>query len=63
MVKLEKDGKTVDAKSLVAVLSLGAKFGDELTLLTEGEQAEEVQRVIGAILSSPLETSPGLKKG
>lgn len=39
-ITLEKDGKAVDAKRLLAVLSLGAKQGDELTITAEGADEE-----------------------
>lgn len=50
-VFLEKDGKRVAAKSLVNVLTLGAKHGDSVTVITEGDQAEAAQQEIGAILA------------
>ncbi|MEK8126882.1 HPr family phosphocarrier protein [Paenibacillus filicis] len=60
-VWLEKDGKRVSAKSLVNVLTIGAKHGDTVTLITEGEQAEAAQQEIGAILSELIE-SPARKE-
>ncbi|BBH24893.1 HPr-like protein Crh [Paenibacillus baekrokdamisoli] len=50
-VFLEKDGKRVSVKSLVNVLTLGAKHGDTVTLITEGEQEAAVQDEIGAIFA------------
>jgi phosphotransferase system HPr (HPr) family protein len=54
-IALEKDGKRANAKSLVAVLSLGAKYGEEITVIAEGERAEEAQRMIGAIVTGSAE--------
>ena len=40
-VKLEKDGRVVDGKSIIAVLSLGINKGAKVKLIVEGEDAEE----------------------
>lgn len=40
-LKLEKDGKLVNAKSLVAVLGLGIRQGEALTLHAEGSDAQK----------------------
>ncbi|BEP29740.1 HPr family phosphocarrier protein [Helicovermis profundi] len=34
---IEKDGKVVNAKSIMSILSVGASFEDELILKTNGE--------------------------
>lgn len=52
---LELNGKRSSAKSLVAVLSAGAKLGDSVTLITEGEQEAEAQAEIGALLASAID--------
>ncbi|GAB2702173.1 HPr family phosphocarrier protein [Paenibacillus thermoaerophilus] len=54
-IYLEKDGKRVGAKSLVNVLTLGAKYGNVITIIAEGEREEEAVREIGAIIESPIE--------
>lgn len=51
-VTLEKDGKSFNAKSLVHVISVGARQGDGITVTAEGEHAEDVISAIGAILIS-----------
>ncbi|CAM4069754.1 HPr family phosphocarrier protein [Paenibacillus alkaliterrae] len=51
-VTLVKDGKSFNAKSLVHVISVGAKFGDSITVNADGEQAEDVIAAIGAILTA-----------
>lgn len=51
-VTLEKDGKNFNAKSLVHVISAGAKLGDSITVSAEGEHAEGVIAAIGAILTA-----------
>jgi len=40
-VKLEKDGRIVDGKSIIAVLSLGISKGVKVKLIIEGEDAKE----------------------
>jgi len=40
-VKLEKDGRIVDGKSIIAVLSLGLNKGAKVKLIIEGEDAKE----------------------
>lgn len=55
-VFLELNGKRSSAKSLVSVLSIGAKHGDTLALITEGEQEAEAQAEIGALLAAPIES-------
>ncbi|WP_127488022.1 HPr family phosphocarrier protein [Paenibacillus ehimensis] len=59
---LEKSGKRVSAKSLVNVLTIGAKHGDTVTLITEGEQEEAAQEEIGRILAEYSE-APARKEG
>jgi phosphotransferase system HPr (HPr) family protein len=55
-VYLELNGKQSSAKSLVSVLSVGAKLGDAVALITEGEQEAEAQAEIGALLSAPIDS-------
>jgi phosphocarrier protein HPr len=45
-VKLMKNGKEVDAKSLLGVMSLAAKQGDIITVKAEGEDAETAVETI-----------------
>jgi phosphotransferase system HPr (HPr) family protein len=40
-VMLEKDGETVDGKSIIAILSLGVNSGSTLNLIIEGIDAKE----------------------
>lgn len=39
-IRIEKDGKTVDLKNIMALLSLGVKKGDLITITAEGEEEE-----------------------
>ncbi len=40
-VKVEKDGEVVDGKSIIAILSLGINKGAEVTLIVDGDDAQE----------------------
>jgi phosphocarrier protein HPr len=51
-VQLEKTGIRSNAKSLVKVLSLGARQGDSITVIADGEGAEAVIDAVGAVLSA-----------
>jgi len=49
---LIKNGNVFSAKSLVKMISIGAKCGDQIEVWAEGEQAEEAVVAIGVILTS-----------
>lgn len=49
-ITLEKDEKAIDAKRLLAVLSLGAKQGDELTITVEGSDEEAALEAVKAVI-------------
>lgn len=51
-INLIKEGNRFNAKSLVAMISIGAKFGDKIIVVAVGEQAEHAIEEIGIILSS-----------
>ncbi len=40
-ITLEKDGKSADAKKLFALMQLGVRFQDAVTVTAEGEDEEE----------------------
>lgn len=40
-VMVEKDGKKINAKSILGVLSLAIVMDSEITIITDGEQEEE----------------------
>lgn len=45
-IQLIKDGKSVDGKRIIGVMSLGAKCGDEITLRAEGsDEAQAISRL------------------
>lgn len=48
-VLLVKDGREVDAKSILSVMSLGIEPGQKIGLRAEGEGAQEVLEALRAI--------------
>ncbi|MET0401604.1 MAG: phosphoenolpyruvate--protein phosphotransferase, partial [Cystobacter sp.] len=51
-VRVSRGERTVNGKSVVALMSLGAKHGDTLTVSAEGEQAEQrVQTLVDLVTS------------
>lgn len=51
-IKVEKDGKQFDAKSMLGVLSLGANKGTVLTLIAEGEDEQAAVDALASLLST-----------
>ena len=41
LIKLKKDGKEANAKSIISVLSLGASKGSNITICADGDDEEE----------------------
>lgn len=53
-ISLTKDGKTVDAARLMAVMSLGVKQGQTITVTAEGDDEEAAASEIQAFLEANL---------
>lgn len=51
-VMLDKCGKRVDAKSILAVMTMGAKCGDEVTIITNGRNDKEALEALVALFQS-----------
>lgn len=51
-ITLEKEGKAIDAKRLLAVLSLGAKQGDQLTITAEGADEEAAVAAVKEVIET-----------
>lgn len=51
-ITLEKDGKSIDAKRLLAVLSLGAKLGDEITVIADGSDEDAAVEAIKTVIET-----------
>ncbi|MDQ0848015.1 HPr family phosphocarrier protein [Streptomyces sp. V1I6] len=55
-VTIAADGKPpVPANSLLGVMTLGAGYGDQVTLTAEGDQAEAVLEELATLLSEELD--------
>ncbi len=53
-VTIEAKGKKADAKRIFAVMSLGVKCGDTITVLCEGEDAEAAIAGMKAVVEANL---------
>jgi phosphocarrier protein HPr len=51
-VQLTKGEKTLNAASILGVISLGIEHGDNVTLSAEGDEAEAVLDILSEILST-----------
>lgn len=59
-VRIGKDGaEPVDARSILAVLSLDVRRGDEVVLRAEGDGAEAALDGLTSLLASDLDAAPG----
>lgn len=53
-IKISKGSKSVDAKKLFAVMSLGAKCGEEITVSCDGEGEETAAAAMESFISANL---------
>lgn len=53
-VTIEKDGKSVDAKRILGVMSLGVKCGQEIVLSCDGEKEDEAIAALETFLKENL---------
>lgn len=51
-VSIKKGEKTVDAKSILSVMTLAAKCGDELTIVTDGRDDAVAMEAVVALFQS-----------
>jgi len=51
-IRVEKDGREVDAKSILGILSLGAECGSVITIKVNGEDAEEALKALVELVES-----------
>lgn len=54
-VTLRTDAKTANAKSIVSILKLGLKAGDQVTVSATGEDEELAVRAVGEIIRSIMD--------
>lgn len=56
VVKINKDGgAAVDARSLLSILALGAKKGDQVTLAADGDGAGDAIQVLALLIERDLD--------
>lgn len=53
-VTIEKDGREVDAKRILGVMSLGVKQGEEITIKADGDKEDDAVAAIGEFLKENL---------
>lgn len=51
-ITIEKDGKQVDAKSIIGVLGLGAGQGSQIKITAEGEDEQQAVDALVELLNS-----------
>ncbi len=56
-VTLEANGKRANGKSILNVLSLGAKKGDILLIRAEGEDEDDAVRMLAELINSGTDTA------
>ncbi len=49
-VRVEREGQAVNGKSIMGVLMLAAAVGSDVTIRTDGEDAEEALAAIGSLI-------------
>jgi phosphocarrier protein len=49
-VQICKSGRCIDAKSIMEVMVLGAAFGDEVIIKTDGEDADKALEAVCALI-------------
>ena len=49
-ISLEREGQTVNGKSIMGVLMLAAAQGTQVTVRTEGDDAEEAMAALGSLI-------------
>jgi len=58
-VTVEKDGRSVNGKSVLSVLTLGCDHGDAITIRTTGESAEETLADLVKLIESGFGEAEG----
>lgn len=55
VVKLSNDGRTIDGKSIMSVMMLGASQGVDLTLCVDGDDEKDATEALTALIESRFE--------
>lgn len=53
-VRIDLDGRSADAKKIFSVMSLGAKCGDEITVIISGRDEERAEDGIKSLMAEKL---------
>jgi len=54
-VKIEKDGNSIDGKSILGILTLAAVCGTEITLKISGEDEESAMKALVSLVENRFE--------
>ncbi|NLI90246.1 MAG: HPr family phosphocarrier protein [Epulopiscium sp.] len=54
-IKVSKDGKEVDGKRLLAIMTLGVQQGESITIKAEGEDESEAVRALEDLIERDFE--------
>lgn len=60
-IMITKNEKSVNAKSVLGILSAGVKYGDEIELICEGSDEEEALETLSTMISEGLGDKIGKK--
>ena len=58
-IRIRNDQKTANAKSMASLLSMGACFGDALTISAEGPEAKQAVQFLAAMICEGLDDDDG----
>ena len=53
-IEIEKDGKSADARRMMAIMGLGVKCGETVTVKAEGDDEEQAIEGMRAFMSANL---------
>lgn len=53
-IELKKDGRSIPLKSMLNILSLAIKYGDTVTIITEGEDEKEAADAMKAFFNEEM---------
>ena len=56
-IELEKDGQTIDCKSIMSILTLGARQGSELQIKAVGEDAQMAVQALSELFENGFNES------
>ncbi|MEZ6135470.1 MAG: HPr family phosphocarrier protein [Pirellulaceae bacterium] len=56
-IEIEKDGQAIDCKSIMSILTLGARQGTELSLRAKGVDAQEAVDVLSELFDRGFDES------